>query len=61
MNSMSELTPPIAAELADKIYKVQKVEAVNDFLNLAYFKPPSESGVSPHVHLKAEVGGIQLI
>jgi len=58
---MSELTPPIAASLADDIYEVQDDMVVKDFLNQPYFKPPSESGASPHVHLKAEVGGIQLI
>jgi len=54
---MSELTPTIAALLAAGVYDVQKAKTVDDFLDLPYFKPRSESGASPHVHLKAEVGG----
>jgi len=54
---MSELTPSVAADLAAGIYDVQKAKNVNAFLNRSCFKPPSGSGASPHVHLKAEVDG----
>ncbi len=54
---MSELTPPVAATLAGRIYDVQNPMLVDIFLKLPYFASTKKSGASPHSHLKAEIGG----
>lgn len=54
---MPEISPQVAAELAQRIYQVQNPRLVEDFLEMTYFMSTNKKVSSPHVHLKAEVGG----
>lgn len=58
---MSELSPADAANLAARIYEVQNPIFVDTFLKQQYFKKTGKLEISPHKHLKAEVGGRVLL